>query len=185
MKIYTKGGDNGTTFIPCEGRVNKYHCSVDAQGEIDELNCWIGMIIQAVSTKDVFLENLNYIQKDLMEIGAQLATNQQRITQEKIEWLEKGIDQMTENLKPLTNFILPRWPAEIHVARAVCRRAERTISLWISEASKVTKTSFGENQSSYLDLDKFNLILPYLNRLSDYLFTLSRHVNKDDKIWSS
>jgi cob(I)alamin adenosyltransferase len=171
MKIYTKNGDDGLTFVPSEGRVNKYDCSVDAQGEIDELNSWIGMIFQAVTTQDVFLCNLYQVQNDLMDIGAQLATNQQRLAEKRIKDLENGIDRMNENLEDLSNFILPRWPAQVHVARSVCRRAERCVAAW--------RDKYPENQR-----DKFNLVIPYLNRLSDYLFTLARHISKNDKIWN-
>ena len=174
MKIYTKQGDDGTTFIPNKGRVKKYDCSVDAQGEIDELNCWIGMIFSQIRFQDVFISNLSQVQVELMEMGAQLATGKIVITKEKIEKLEDGIDKMTKNLPSLTNFILPRWPEHVHVARAVCRRTERVIASWKNKA-----LNEGE------DCNQFHLVIPYLNRLSDYLFTLARHVSQKDIIWKS
>jgi cob(I)alamin adenosyltransferase len=109
MKIYTKTGDDGTTFDGSK-RVPKYDCSMDGQGEIDELNAWIGMIRERIM--DVpFLEK---IQKDLMEAGAQLATNDQRITEEDIEKLESCIDLMESDLPKLKNFIIPKSTPEIH-----------------------------------------------------------------------
>lgn len=180
MKIYTKTGDEGKTFMPGEGKVNKYDRSVDAQGEIDELNAWIGMIRHSkvaipcspedmrdkaefeAKLRDPQKKTLRKIQVDLYQIGAQLAQCEQRIRAKDIELLENEIDNMEEQLPALTNFILPSYPAAFHVARAVCRRAERVMSAWMSQ---------------YEDKEKFNLVIPYLNRLSDYLFILARHKN--------
>lgn len=169
MKIYTKTGDDGTTFMPGEGRVKKYDCSIDAQGEIDELNAWVAVIVQ---NHPNFTEILTDIQKDLMEIGAQLARDEQRLVDANITYLEILIDEYDRDLKPLTNFILPSYPAEVHVARTVCRRAERVMTRW---------------RDSYLQDDsaKFHLIVPYLNRLSDFFFTLARFIAKEDKVWVS
>tara|TARA_Y100000034_G_scaffold33124_1_gene40635 strand:+ start:1901 stop:2449 length:549 start_codon:yes stop_codon:yes gene_type:complete len=167
MKIYTKRGDDGTTFNG-DGRVPKYDCSVDGQGELDELTAWIGMI------RDKILDgkDLQKIQKDLMEIGAQLATNEQRIKEEDIALLESAIDYMNSQLPELKNFILPKNTPEIHVARTVCRRTERVVSGW-------------RNNGPPYNLPKFNLVIPYLNRLSDYLFVLSRYLGENELIWDT
>lgn len=160
MKIYTKTGDDGTTFHD-GNRVAKYSCAVDGQGEIDELNCWIGMIRDRYK-KTVFLEK---IQKDLFEIGAQLATNKKRIKQEDIDEIEKNIDEINCKLPELKNFILPFSVSEIHVARAVCRRAERVVSLWRDKEIV---------DSDIKEFNRFDLVIPYINRLSDFLFVFAR-----------
>lgn len=169
MKIYTKTGDTGTTFMPGEGRVKKYDCSIDAQGEIDELNAWIAVIIENYPSHT---EILTAIQEDLMEIGAQLARGDKRLLDANITYLEVLIDEYDATLEPLMNFILPSYPAEVHVARTVCRRAERVMTKW--------KDGYAQE-----NWDKFHLIIPYLNRLSDFLFTLARFIAKKDKVWKS
>lgn len=166
MKIYTKTGDDGTTFMPKIGRVKKHDLCIKVQGELDELNAWCGLIAQKYTS---WASNLELIQGDLMEIGAQLARKEQRLGQNRIDFLENTINTIDAKLSPLANFILPSYPAEIHIARAVCRRTERTFS------------EYGEG----LDADYLNLILPYLNRLSDFLFTLARFISQNDKIWHS
>lgn len=173
MKIYTKTGDDATTFHDGE-RIPKYSCAIDGQGEIDELNSWIGMIREKVYDPPA----LEKIQRDLFEIGAQLATAKMRIFDNDINELERLIDQMEVDLPPLKNFILPGKPAEIHVARAVCRRAERVVAAWEDSPNEV-----GKNRHT-----RFELVIPYLNRLSDYLFVLARfyskrYVNNDETIW--
>ena len=91
MKIYTKGGDKGTTFSPGIGRVVKYHCSVDAQGELDELNSWLAVASGSLPSRNRFVENLLDYQRDLMEIGAQLATGTIRLNKHKIKKMEECI----------------------------------------------------------------------------------------------
>jgi len=164
MKIYTKSGDEGKTFSPGEGKVDKYHCSVDAQGELDELNAWLGYLTWHWPQNEL----LEKAQDILMHIGAQLAQNEQRVFEADITELEEGIDSMESDLEPLRNFILPTYPAEGHIARTVCRRAERQISLWRDKSDKP---------------EKFHLVIPYLNRLSDYLFVWCRTMSKRDVVW--
>ena len=162
MKIYTKTGDNGMTVINGQ-RVPKYDCSIDAQGEIDELNCWIGAIISEFLT-NVVLMNVQY---RLMDMGAQLATGKIRLKPEHIVELEEEIDKMEQTLPPLKNFILPISPSTIHIARAVCRRAERVVAAW---------------REKYSSPENFTLVLPYLNRLSDFLFVLARYKAEEAEI---
>jgi cob(I)alamin adenosyltransferase len=167
MKIYTKTGDYGTTFMPGEGRVKKYDYCIESQGEIDELNAWIALIIQNHSQFSEVLEN---VQDVLMNMGAQLARGDIRLSEKDINYLENLIDDYDSHLKELKNFILPSYPSEVHIARTVCRRAERSMIKW-------------QDSQSEDGVKKFELIVPYLNRLSDYLFNLARFISKNDKVW--
>ncbi|QDH79435.1 cob(I)yrinic acid a,c-diamide adenosyltransferase [Echinicola soli] len=165
MKLYTKGGDQGQTSLLGGSRVSKADLRIEAYGTIDELNAFLGLLKdQAVNQKRS--GQLKTIQDRLFTIGADLATEQGNdkvkkpdILEEDVAYLEKEIDQMEEKLPLLKNFILPGGHPAIsysHVARTVCRRAERRIiALHTQEA-----------------LDE--IIIKYLNRLSDYLFVLGR-----------
>lgn len=168
MKIYTRTGDDGTTSLFSGGRVPKYHLRVESYGTVDELNSVLGMVrAHEPSTQTDTL--LAQIQHQLFNLGADLATpldaptrHVVRMDAETITWLEEAIDQLTAELPPLTYFILPGGSlaaAQIHVARTVCRRAERLVT----ELSQ--HEPIGEH------------VLPYLNRLSDFLFTLARCEN--------
>jgi len=169
MKIYTKTGDKGDTALFSGGRVPKHHLRVESYGTIDELNSIVGVVraTQPSAQTDTWLEEL---QNQLFHLGADLATPMDakadwiaRVTAEQVEWLEETIDTMTEQLDPLSNFILPGGTmagAQLHVARTVCRRAERIVSA-LQEAEEI---------------NTFSLI--YINRLSDWLFTLARYENK-------
>jgi cob(I)alamin adenosyltransferase len=168
MKIYTKTGDDGTTSLFSGGRVRKDHLRVEAYGTVDELNSHLGMAraLQAQSAVDGLLEQ---VQNQLFHLGADLATPLDakadwvvRMTAEPIAWLEHGIDEMDQTLTPLKNFILPGGSpaaAQLHIARTVCRRAER-LTVQLAE-----HTALGE------------FVVPYLNRLSDWLFTVARYEN--------
>jgi cob(I)alamin adenosyltransferase len=182
MKVYTKTGDDGTTFMPGEGdkgRVKKYDCSVDAQGDLDELNAWVGHLrvkyFEGNHDRCHHYEPLCLAQDVLMRAGSQLATSKQYLKQNDIDLLEKLIDAMTAVMPPLKNFILPVSASEIHIARTVCRRAERNIAMWRDRHSGGP--------------DKFELIVPYLNRFSDYLFTLARFTcqitGQEEIVWKA
>lgn len=173
MKIYTRTGDDGTTALFSGGRVTKTHPRVEAYGTVDELNAAIGLARAYKPTQqtDAWLEA---VQNHLFHLGADLATPLDspaewvvRMTEDKVQWLEQTIDQMTADLPELKNFILPGGTpsaAQLHVARTICRRAERrTIELSHDEA-------VGETA------------VVYLNRLSDWLFTLSRWENQQQGI---
>jgi cob(I)alamin adenosyltransferase len=178
MKIYTRTGDDGTTSLFSGGRVAKYHLRVESYGTIDELNSMIGAArAHGLSAgSDAYLHK---IQHQLFNLGADLATPLDaptsyvvRMDAETVTWLEGSIDVLTDQLPPLTAFILPGGSpaaALIHVARTVCRRAERLIT----ELSE--HESIGDH------------VLPYVNRLSDFLFTLARWENRqaniDDERW--
>jgi cob(I)alamin adenosyltransferase len=173
MKIYTKTGDDGTTALFSGGRVTKTHQRVEAYGTVDELNSVLG-VVRSMETTDQTSAWLAKVQVQLFHLGADLATPLNanadwvvRTEQATIDWVEQGIDQMTNDLPPLKNFILPGGTpaaAHLHVARTVCRRAERrTVELAHNEA-------IGE------------LTVRYLNRLSDWLFTLARWENHQQGI---
>lgn len=166
MKIYTRTGDDGTTSLFSGGRVPKSHLRVEAYGTVDELNAALGMVRLHQPAGDAWL---NQIQRQLFQVGADLATPHDaradwivRLDAVPITWLEARIDEMTADLPPLTQFILPGGgaaAAHLHVARTICRRAERiTIAL-----------------AEHEDLGIF--VVPYLNRLSDYLFVQARWEN--------
>ena len=165
MKIYTKTGDSGTTSLLGGARVSKAHIRIDAYGTIDELNSYIGLLNdQAVNAERH--DFLKEIQDRLFTIGSHLATEPGKdkvvkpdLFESDIEVLEAGMDAMDEELPALTSFILPGGHQSVsfaHLARTVCRRAER-ISIALNDHETVDP-----------------LIIRYLNRLSDYLFVLGR-----------
>jgi len=169
MKLYTRTGDNGSTSLFSGGRVPKYHLRVESYGTVDELNSVLGLARahQPSAATDAYLGK---IQHQLFNLGADLATPLDakttyivRMDAAPITWLEESIDRMTAELPELTYFILPGGSpagATLHVARTVCRRAERL----------VTELQEHEKMGEF--------VLPYLNRLSDYLFTLARWENQ-------
>ncbi len=173
MKIYTKTGDEGNTGLFGGKRVSKSHDSIEAYGTVDELNSCIGLFIESITDNDI-KQVLIGEQHKLFNIGSLLAVGDRaflekmpKVTLEDIEHLEQWIDTMTGSLDPLTNFILPggsQSAAYAHLCRTVCRRAERRVVV--------------------LDLnhEAYHYILPYLNRLSDAFFVVSRYVLKlEDK----
>ncbi len=171
-KIYTKTGDKGQTSLLGGTRVSKHHIRIDAYGTVDELNSHIGLIrdqnIDAHSQK-ILIE----IQDRLFTIGSSLASDPEKskvkipdLQEEDIVLLEKEIDKMNETLPEMKSFVLPGGHTTVsfcHIARCVCRRAERNI-IALSENSFVHES-----------------VIKYLNRLSDYLFVLSRKFSKDLK----
>jgi cob(I)alamin adenosyltransferase len=166
MKIYTKTGDKGKTSLFGGKRVEKHNIKIEAYGTVDELLAYMGLIrdYSEGNTKEVIIK----IQNTLLNIGSHLATPKDndkaknklpKITHKDIVLLEKEMDKMTEEQPPLTNFVLPGGHPSVshcHVARTICRRAERRISTL--------------NEIEEIDLD----LKIYINRLSDYLFMLSR-----------
>lgn len=168
MKIYTKTGDRGETALFGGGRVAKHHLRVEAYGTIDEVNSLLGLA-RAAGPSDQGDHWLETTQNQLFQLGSDLATpldaravGVKRVSEEEVNWLEDTIDQMTDALTPLSNFILPGGTpcaAQLQVARAVCRRAERLMTA-LCEADDISEQA-----------------LPYINRLSDWLFTLARYEN--------
>ena len=170
MKIYTKTGDNGQTSLVGGTRVSKTELRIEAYGTVDELNSYVGLLRdQAVNNdrKDILKE----IQDRLFTIGSILASEPEQtkkripdLHESDIELLEKEMDQMDESLEPMRFFILPGGHQSVsfgHLARTVCRRAERIV-LRLAHESEVNE-----------------LVVKYLNRLSDYLFVLCRMMIKD------
>jgi len=170
FKIYTKGGDKGETSLLGGTRVSKSHDRVEAYGNIDELNSFIGLIRDQdinVRYKAVLIR----VQEDLFIAEALIARDPEKqtrelpvFTEDEITMLEKEIDAMNEELPPLTNFVLPGGHTVVsfcHIARTVCRRAERSL-IRLNLISPVE-----------------DIIIRLLNRLSDYLFVLARKVGKD------
>ncbi len=170
-KIYTRTGDGGETSLAGGKRVSKDDLRVAAYGTVDEANAVIGMA--RCHTDATVNETLARIQNDLFDLGADLSTpikpgeeNTLRIIGKQVDWLEGEIDTMNANLEPLKSFILPggtEAASTLHLARTIVRRAER-LSVGLAQKEEVN----GE-------------ALKYLNRLSDYLFVLSRHLNDDGK----
>jgi cob(I)alamin adenosyltransferase len=168
MKIYTRTGDDGTTSLFSGGRVPKSHLRVESYGTTDELNSVLGLAraLKPHPTTDAYL---GQIQRQLFNLGADLATPLEaasswviRMDAATVTWVEDAIDALDADLPPLTQFILPGGSpaaAQIHVGRTVCRRAERVV-VALKEYETV-----GEQ------------VIHYLNRLSDFLFTLARWEN--------
>jgi len=174
VKAYTGGGDRGTTSLLSGERVKKSHCRIEACGEVDELNCALGALIASLTSESLGLrELLLEAQANLFRLGALLATSHgsaaasllPRLGLPQTQRLEAEIDRLEAGLPPLQGFILPGGhptAAWAHVARTVCRRAERRVVL----------CSLEEQDNSLEEA------IAYLNRLSTLLFTVARLCNK-------
>lgn len=177
MKIYTKTGDTGTTALFGGSRVPKHHLRIESYGTVDELNSYMGMIC-CQEIDDRTKKTIIQIQNQLFTIGSTLATDPKRAVlrsgkerlkiektnESNIQFLEDEIDAMNDTLPPLTSFVLPGGNTVVsycHIARTVCRRAERRAT-HLNEIEEVDPT-----------------VLKYLNRLSDYLFVLARKLTQD------
>ena len=173
MKIYTRTGDEGETGLFGGGRVSKSDPRVAAYGDVDELNSSIG-VARAAAPSELFDAELERIQRDLFSIGGHLATPdpekvraalaRAELSPARVAEFERAMDAADAGLPPLRAFILPAGSpkaAALHLARTVCRRAERSVV------------------ALALAQDVPELFLVYLNRLSDYLFTLARQANQD------
>ena len=171
MKIYTKTGDAGETGLFGGPRVAKDHARIEAFGTVDELNSHLG-VIRTLPATGGFDPLLRRIQCELFDLGAQLATPgavEERITTSHVAYLEQAIDDHEGMIEPLTCFILPTGTpqaAALHVARTVCRRAERRV---VTLASRL-ETTIPANA------------IEYLNRLGDLLFVLARVANRRDGV---
>lgn len=175
MKVYTKTGDDGTTGLFGGTRVPKHHIRIDSYGTVDELNSWLGLI-RDQQIDEVHQQQLIAIQKHLFTVGAILATDPEKellkngeerlkitkVGHTEINYLEQAIDEMDGQLPQMTHFILPGGHTTVsycHIARTVCRRAERIATLLF--------------QTEPFDIK----VLSFLNRLSDYLFVLARKLS--------
>ncbi len=177
MKVYTKTGDTGTTALFGGTRVSKHNIRIESYGTVDELNSHIGLVRDQdmnVAYKKVLVE----VQDRLFTVGAILATPPEKellkngqprlqklgIIESDIEFLEKEIDAMEEALPPMTHFVLPGGHPTVsycHIARCVCRRAER-LAVHLNDIEPTDE-----------------MVIKYLNRLSDYLFVLARKLSHD------
>ena len=175
MKVYTKTGDDGTTGLFGGTRVPKHHIRIDSYGTVDELNSWLGLI-RDQQIDEVHEQQLIVIQEHLFTVGAILATDPEKellkngeerlkitkVGHTEINYLEQAIDEMDGQLPQMTHFILPGGHTTVsycHIARTVCRRAERIATLLF--------------QTEPFDIN----VLSFLNRLSDYLFVLARKLS--------
>ena len=171
MKVYTRTGDEGETSLLSGGRVRKDHILVEAYGTVDELSSVVGLLRSEVLPERVG-ERLAQIQETLFAVGSALADPGRRVVHDADAWnpsrLESWTDTMDAELEPLTAFILPggsRAAALAHLARAVCRRAERRVS--------AVEGLEGELPPG---------VMPYLNRLSDTFFVLARFLNARSEV---
>jgi cob(I)alamin adenosyltransferase len=171
MKIYTKTGDKGTTALVGGRRVSKGDLKIESYGTVDELNSWIGLV-RDQPVNENRRELLKEIQDRLFTIGADLASEPEQVrkkpipglVEEDITLLENEMDKMDTELTPLRAFVLPGGNQSVsfaHLARTVCRRAERLV-IRLSEEEEVNP-----------------MVIKYLNRLSDYLFVLSRKMTQE------
>ncbi len=177
MKVYTKTGDSGTTALFGGTRVPKHHIRIESYGTVDELNSHIGLI-RDQDINDLYKNVLIEVQDRLFTVGAILATPPEKetlkngqprlqnlgIVESDIEFLENEIDRMEEALPPMTHFVLPGGHTTVsycHIARCVCRRAER-LAVHLNDIEPTDER-----------------VIKYLNRLSDYLFVLARKLSHD------
>ena len=181
-KIYTRTGDDGTTGLGTGERRKKYDLRIAAYGTIDEVNAAIGLARLHTSDDASLDAALSRIQNDLFDVGADLCTPGKgkgpggarlTVTEKQVTWLESEIDRLNADLEPLRSFVLPGGSAAaayLHLARTICRRAERLVA--------ELKDKAGESVTGE--------VLKYVNRLSDFLFVASRYANgkgADDVLW--
>jgi cob(I)alamin adenosyltransferase len=179
-RIYTRTGDDGTTSLGSGARRKKYDLRVAAYGTLDELNAVIGMVRLHTAENAALDPPLARIQNDLFDVEADLCLSEKgpggarlTVTEAQVAWIESEIDRLNEELAPLKSFVLPGGTpaaAYMHLARTVCRRAERImVELRDKPGETVTDAS-----------------LQYVNRLSDFLFVAGRHANDKgarDVLW--
>jgi len=181
-KIYTKTGDDGTTALGSGERVLKTSKRIAAYGTVDETNAAIGLArLLLPEDQQAVAAMLARIQNDLFDLGADLCVPDHgkplpytplRLKDSQVEWLEREIDAMNAEMAPLTSFVLPggsKAGASLHLARTICRRAERCVVELKLDGEQVSDAA-----------------CRYINRLSDHLFVASRYVNgkgKDDLLW--
>lgn len=165
-KIYTRKGDDGTTSLDGKNRILKNSQRIETVGTLDELNCTIGLVVSQKKINPDVYQTLTQIQHELFDLGGELCPpHRSAITAEHVRRLEKKIDEWNNTLEPLKEFVLPQGnfvSSACHLARAVCRRAERNLVALMQE-----EESSAEG-------------LRYINRLSDLLFVAARILAKDE-----
>jgi cob(I)alamin adenosyltransferase len=183
-RIYTRTGDGGDTGLATGERVKKFDLRVEAYGEVDEANAALGLVRLHTGDDSALDAMLERIQNDLFDLGADLATPERpgkalgwealRVTEPQVARLEQEIDQLNESLAPLTSFVLPAGSpaaAHLHLARTICRRAERVAVRLADQPEEAVNSA----------------ALKYLNRLSDLLFVMARYANLKrggDVLWT-
>jgi cob(I)alamin adenosyltransferase len=180
-RIYTRTGDDGTTSLGNNERRKKYDLRVEAYGTLDEANAAIGLARLHTVNDAAFDTQLARVQNDLFDVEADLCLAEKgpggarlTVTEAQVAWLEQQIDALNEHLAPLKSFVLPGGEpaaAYLHLARTVCRRAERIM------------VALGDRPGEHVSAAS----LKYINRLSDFLFVASRHANHDgaaDVLWA-
>jgi cob(I)alamin adenosyltransferase len=177
MAIFTGGGDRGKTSLFSGERVAKHHCRVEAYGEVDELNSWLGAVTAVIDPKlPDLVREIQDIQSSLLNIGAWLSVTPgssvenhlKPFSDDKIRNLEIMIQNIETKLPDLNNFLLPGGhmsSAFLHISRCVCRRVERRVVSLVEKADSIGS-------------ENFKHIIVFLNRLSDYLFVLARFCNQ-------
>jgi cob(I)alamin adenosyltransferase len=179
-RIYTRTGDDGTTALGSGERRPKYDLRIEAYGTVDETNAAIGIVRLHLAQAPDIDAMLGLVQNDLFDLGADLAvperegrTERLRMLSTQVDRLERDIDKLNAKLAPLTSFVLPAGTAaaaHLHLARTICRRAERTMVKLAAKPSEPVS----------------NAAIQYMNRLSDFLFVASRSVNNNgagDVLW--
>ena len=183
-KIYTKIGDKGSTSLPGKSNIHKSHIIIDVLGLLDELNSVIGILKSMLKTDKIMKKEktlviqINNIQNKLFDIGGEISTVYYKqkvkntISQKNIEWLESLIDKYNKDLSNLESFIIPGSgviSSYVHFSRSICRRLERNMSILLKEKKLSPK------------------ILIFINRLSDFLFVISRVISRnlkeDEDLW--
>ena len=163
-KIYTRTGDRGETGLTGGARVNKDSALIHAIGDVDELNSLLGLL--ACKVEDQISLDIKAIQNDLFDLGGELSSSHVIINQESVSWLEQRLDLLNADLPELKEFILPgggEAASTCHLARSVCRRAERSLV-------KLDREQAINNE-----------VLAYINRLSDLLFVLARYIARQER----
>ena len=165
-KIYTRTGDDGSTGLADGTRIAKSAMRIEAMGTVDELNCQLALLIEHLLENDELRPALQRVQHHLFDLGGEFAIPGSKVIAERhISWLEQTLDGWNEGLPPLKNFILPGGSvpaAHCHMARGICRRAERVV-VSLSHEDSIN-----------------NLARQYLNRLSDLLFVAARQLGRRD-----
>jgi cob(I)alamin adenosyltransferase len=171
-RIYTRAGDEGETYLGDQSRVPKTHARIETYGTVDELNAQLGVLAAIAELPEAYRPWIRRIQNDLFDLGADVSVppdrgeERWRVSEAQTRWLEERCDEVNDRLEPVRSFVLPGGTpaaAQLHVCRAVCRRAERR-ALEVDDPSPE--------------------VLRYLNRLSDLLFILSRGANDgDEPLW--
>jgi len=180
-KITTGYGDDGWTYAGIHKQCAKDDFVIDTLGDLDELNCWLGRTRELYPQFD---EDLKTIQGNIFELGVFVVQYRPPFTLEDVRWLESKSVELEKDLPDLKNFILPHYPSEVHIARAVCRRVERKLCSFMRQANRMM-SELPINES--VDSEGFKFIVPYINRLSDYLFIMARYLcysaGKTETIW--